>query len=373
MFKSLIVNASILISMLFITDIVVMNREKLTLNNRYFLGLMGGVLGMILMFFTVAIENTPIMLDFRHMALLIIIFSVGTLPSLITAAIIGVFRILYFGMSFAGAVALINIVLLFIGANIIRRIRMKSFSKWIVMNLFASLIHSVTFYLVLKRIHNYQFIILEYIFISLMLGVIVYFVLDYIKTTDALIYKLKEDAIKDFLTGLNNVRSFDISLNRIQVEAQAQKYNVSLITLDIDFFKNVNDNYGHLAGDAVLKQIANILQCMTRAKDIAARTGGEEFSIILPYCSHDAALLTAERIRKHVEHTSFILPEGIKIHLTVSLGVATFPQTENDFNKIIKQADECLYLSKKCGRNQVSSVFCNKGSEFMLFNNVTAN
>jgi len=121
---------------------------------------------------------------------------------------------------------------------------------------------------------------------------------------------------------------------------------------DIDFFKNVNDTYGHLAGDSVLKQLASVLKSRIRREDIMARYGGEEFAIILPEINVVNAMVFAEKVRKLIERTPFKL-EDTKIPITVSVGVAAIAsgiQTTADF---IRVSDEKLYQAKQEGRNRV--------------------
>jgi len=136
------------------------------------------------------------------------------------------------------------------------------------------------------------------------------------------------------------------------------KKPVSLIMLDIDHFKQFNDNYGHQAGDQVLKELAVILQkqCRCTSIDVCCRYGGEEFAIIMPELELHHAVTVAERLRTAVAETSFSIKDkkpGDTV--TVSIGVAGMSCSEDmSFEELIKKADEALYLSKRTGRNRVS-------------------
>lgn len=125
--------------------------------------------------------------------------------------------------------------------------------------------------------------------------------------------------------------------------------------VDIDFFKHINDTYGHVTGDAVLKKIAKTMQSSIRLYDNIGRYGGEEFIIVLPNCDKADAIQQAERIRRIISETS-ILSSSQEIFITISLGVATYTGDPSlSMLKLIDQADQALYQAKKCGRNQVQS------------------
>jgi len=162
--------------------------------------------------------------------------------------------------------------------------------------------------------------------------------------------RLYYSAVTDGLTGLYIRRYFQLTLEQEFQRARRYDRKFSLLMIDIDHFKSINDTYGHQTGDAVLKEVAKILKYQTREVDIVARYGGEEMSIILPETDLEGALLTAEKIRSTVERYQF--PDGLKV--TISIGAATcdkdFPQ---DKETLIKLADEALYKAKEGGRNRV--------------------
>lgn len=163
-------------------------------------------------------------------------------------------------------------------------------------------------------------------------------------------YKL---ATTDGLTGLYNHRYFQEQL-RMQIET-SKRYNgnFSLIIIDIDFFKNFNDKFGHQSGDAVLRQVAQTLKQNVRATDIVCRYGGEEMSIILPNTGKDVAHSTALKICERVAERKFKLAGDKEASVTISLGVSTFPSDGEDASSIIEIADKRLYEAKHNGRNQV--------------------
>ncbi len=156
----------------------------------------------------------------------------------------------------------------------------------------------------------------------------------------------------DGLTQIYNKRYFLETLEREISRAHRYHRDLSLIMFEIDFFKNVNDTYGHLAGDSVLKQLAQVLRGRIRREDIMARYGGEEFAIILPEIGVANAIVFAEKVRKIIERTQFKF-EDQKIPVTVSVGVAQVGPAVQTTLEFIKAADDKLYLAKQEGRNRV--------------------
>ena len=160
-------------------------------------------------------------------------------------------------------------------------------------------------------------------------------------------------ATTDLLTKLaNRVRFKDFFAEAIAA-ARQDKLSVSVLLMDIDFFKKVNDTYGHVAGDAILVQVANILRASTRETDLAFRFGGEEFLIVCPNTSRKDAARLGDRIRKAMEKTPFEIPDGRVLKVTMSVGVATFPGDTQREDQLTDMADQALYGAKTAGRNRV--------------------
>lgn len=160
---------------------------------------------------------------------------------------------------------------------------------------------------------------------------------------------VQKQALTDGLTGCFNRRSFEMQLERDMSLAMRMRQPVSLVLLDLDHFKRINDTFGHAAGDLVLRTLAGVLREELRDTDTAARYGGEEFALILPQADFEGAVVVAERLRKHIEGLE--LPSVGQV--TASFGVATFPQHAASREKLIEIADQALYAAKKEGRNRV--------------------
>jgi diguanylate cyclase (GGDEF)-like protein len=164
-----------------------------------------------------------------------------------------------------------------------------------------------------------------------------------------LLERVQQMAVTDGLTQLANRRSFDRALERELHRAERTEGRLSIVMLDIDHFKALNDNFGHVVGDTVLRQVAAALRECGREYDTIARYGGEEFAAVLPGCSSALALKVAERLRRAVEETPTDVP------VTASAGVATYPYDGSDVSSLLEAADQALYGSKNAGRNQVRS------------------
>jgi diguanylate cyclase (GGDEF)-like protein len=158
----------------------------------------------------------------------------------------------------------------------------------------------------------------------------------------------------DGLTGLNNHRTFHEQLDIELKRARRFGNHLSLLLIDIDFFKKFNDTHGHQGGDTALKELAVILRKNLREIDSAGRYGGEEFTIILPETGLDGALKTAERIKKEIGVHPIVI-NGKETFLTVSIGVSVFPDDAMGKEGLIKAADDALYTAKRLGRNRVVS------------------
>lgn len=164
--------------------------------------------------------------------------------------------------------------------------------------------------------------------------------------------ELEKIAITDSLTEVNTRRH---SLERLAEElnrSQARKIKLSFLMIDVDHFKKYNDQYGHLTGDQILREIGNIIKDNIREIDIAGRYGGEEFCVILPDTDLNGAQLAAERIR-HAAEEAIIKVYDEEVKITLSLGISTYPDHARNVDELIDKADWALYRAKKMGRNKV--------------------
>jgi len=165
--------------------------------------------------------------------------------------------------------------------------------------------------------------------------------------------QLRTEAEVDALTGLPNRRSFAKAAAQAVGHAQRRHSPLSLLALDLDYFKRVNDTYGHAAGDCVLAAVARVLEGALREHDLAARVGGEEFAVILPNTTTEQAQIVAERNRTAIWNTPIVVEGGQTISQTVSIGIASYREVEDDLAGAQERADVALYAAKRAGRNCV--------------------
>lgn len=161
---------------------------------------------------------------------------------------------------------------------------------------------------------------------------------------------VREQAVTDALTGLYNRRYFEEATEKELQRAKRQRQPFSIIGIDLDFLKKINDTYGHNFGDLAIKTIANVLKSNARSVDVPARIGGEEFNVLLPGISSDGAMAAAERIRKAIEEAEI---DTIG-HITGSLGVASYPEHSENLDELLELTDHAMYSSKRNGRNLVT-------------------
>ncbi|MCD6363404.1 MAG: diguanylate cyclase [Synergistetes bacterium] len=167
---------------------------------------------------------------------------------------------------------------------------------------------------------------------------------------------LQKLSSRDHLTGAFNRRTLDTDLAEKLEEARVREEHISIIMLDIDHFKRINDTYGHQVGDYILKSLVRLIHSKLRSEDTIYRYGGEEFVIILPGASKKNAIKVAERLRKEIESFPFTYRKEeppLRINITCSFGVATFPEDGATPEELLKRADKALYRAKEGGRNRV--------------------
>lgn len=161
---------------------------------------------------------------------------------------------------------------------------------------------------------------------------------------------VRDQAVTDALTGLYNRRYFEEALEKEVQRAKRQQQPFSIIGIDLDFLKKINDTHGHFYGDLAIKTIADVLKANARSVDVPARIGGEEFDVLLPGISSDGAMIAAERIRSAIEKTEI---DTIG-HITGSLGVATYFEHTDNVEELLELTDQAMYTSKREGRNRVT-------------------
>jgi len=210
------------------------------------------------------------------------------------------------------------------------------------------------------RRHTYIILALGFITVSLLLGVLYFFTFHLMKRLTKAMKTIEEMAIIDELTQLYNRRYFFERLKDEMDRTKRYNHSICCIMIDIDYFKKINDSYGHPTGDMVLRKAAELLKIHSRTTDIAARYGGEEFIKIMPETDILGALQSAEKLRKSFEKKPWQSLAGDSFSLTISLGASYLDakdiSSEKSMDELLSQADKALYKAKMSGRNRVEAL-----------------
>ncbi|MCA0970891.1 diguanylate cyclase [Halobacillus litoralis] len=351
--KELISNVAILITSLFLYTQLTRSSPLLSsssLQKKVTAGILAGVLSNILMQYSMQFGESIV--DLRHIPLILVAYYGGSIPALITMGLIGLGRFLI-GVNTSSMLALLMIVFITVATLLSRRVNVRRSLKVFIALTASNVIFTIIICYLISASDLLWVLIPSYWGMSYIAGFTSFYVVEYVRESQRVLEKYKSEAVTDALTGLNNVRKFDMVFNDVSRQAQEKKENLSLLFIDIDHFKRVNDTYGHKEGDRVLIELGNILKNTVRSFDVVSRNGGEEFTVILLDCPTDRGRQISERIRKNVEQHLFLLTTGEIINITVSIGLACFNETTKSPPMLLKDADDALYEAKKTGRNKV--------------------
>lgn len=355
MFRDLVINSGMLIAFISICYQLFSNtgfNPLLPTRLKVKAGMIFGCMGVILIEFSVKITNHLVM-DLRILPIFIASLYGGFIPGLLASFIISAFRLFRFGFSIQSLIASISMFIIpFLICPFFKKQR-KLWKNWIYGLSVSEIIVDLNYAVFITDLRYKLLIILVFSSVSSLIAFLLYYYIGYLEAFTSAFKRYKQESKRDFLTGLNNVRQFDVVYNSFIEKAKNVDCQFALLFLDIDFFKRVNDTYGHKEGDLVLKTLGTLLVQNCRETDVVSRNGGEEFSVLLPDCATGLALEIAERVRRKVENTPFILSDGVKINITISIGIASYPGKISDINLLKEKADEALYTAKQTGRNKV--------------------
>lgn len=355
MITEIFINSCILITFISIYQNFVMKKDVnpyTSIPLKILTGICAGLLGILLMLFS--IQVTPsVITDFRALPILLSAFYGGGTSAFIASLIMGAFRILHFGVSNTSVIAVIVILLMGAGFSIISLIKSERKTKWIYSIIYSLILNSIAMIILIKDSKLLFKVFIVYSISTILMSYFIFKFTEYLTESVKSYRKLKSEATIDFLTGLNNVRQFDNMFNIVSQQAIRNGEDLSLLFLDIDYFKKINDTFGHSCGDIILMDLAVILRNTCRVYDIISRNGGEEFSVLLLNCPATCALEIAERIRKNVECNKFHISDKVDINITISIGISTYPNITNNIDSLLEHADTALYEAKRTGRNRV--------------------
>ena len=357
MIKDLFINAVIIIAFLSMEHQIFFHTKLVKGSSTYkpLLGFFGGLLGIVLMLFSLKLTPTVI-LDFRNIPLIISTLYGGLIPGIITGIIIAGFRIIYFGINPSSMTAAAILVLALAGFYLISKTSLSNWRKWAYCVGFYLAIGSMAFSGLIQDLKLLIDVLFGFCIGTTAIAVFVALYFEYLQRSYLNFIQVKKESRRDHLTGLYNARQFHRLYKFLVDYIQGHKSEISLLLIDIDFFKHVNDTYGHAEGDLVLKEFAKILKCACRNNDFIFRIGGDEFSVLLSNCTTTGALDVAERIRSSVENHPFVLTSSELIKLTISIGIASDSGVGSP-EMFFKQADDALYEAKR-SRNRVVYSTC---------------
>lgn len=362
MVNDLFINILLIIAFTFAIGHVLKDISEKKINTFYgkiSLGVGGGLLGILFIVFSIHVEEITTLMDLRVFSIMITSYLGGIIPSIVSGIIIGLYSTVHYGINISSSISILNILLYIICFRIIDKKTKVELNRWFLKNLISLIIIILTSYYRLRNIENIQIILFLVSFA--IVGIVEYFLLEYVRKSNELYRRYKKDSTKDFLTGLYNRRHFDHIFNITLKRIAEINEKLSCLMIDIDYFKKVNDTYGHSAGDMVLKELALILKKNCRVFDVVARIGGEEFCVLLFDCHKYQAFEIALRINKLVQAHKFPIGENKFIKIKVSIGVAAYPDATFKLDHIKEEADRALYNAKSNGRNKV---YCNDNCIF---------
>ncbi|WP_051667441.1 GGDEF domain-containing protein [Exiguobacterium oxidotolerans] len=346
MFINLLTNACIAFTGLYlISKIINYSTQKIVLK-QFVIGGLSGLLGIFLIHKGFTYAET-VRIDFRYLSLILLGFYQLKSPLIISAIIISLYRFTY-GFNFQSVIACCAIFLIVFGFLLlykIEKINGKSFLQEVALNTWAVVIAILAIFINSEFSVDALSVMGMVFIISLFIGILITLLNLDIHIMNSRINEYKTSSETDHLTGLANKRSWEIEIHKIALIDKP----CNVLLLDIDHFKKINDTYGHVKGDEILRQFSVLLLNETRELDVKARIGGEEFGILIADLSSSEAYGVAERIREIISKNSFKLTDGTKIQISTSIGIAN--GRSKDILQLIDQADQCLYTAKSRGRN----------------------
>jgi diguanylate cyclase len=360
MFKDFIANASLLITSFFIMGQIFNSkplRHTSPFSTKLYWGLAYGVLGNILMLYSIKLSVTTIA-DLRHLAIVLAAAFGGYIPAITASVLIALGRIVFFDITSAAIYASIGMLVIGLTAGWISKLHFNPTVKAFTMNLVGLLVVTIVLVINVNDPVVLKNILITHYIISLTGGFIAYHFSVYIAKSNEAIRELSHLSYRDGLTGIYNRRFFDDSIEKEWSKCLGNPSPLTLLMFDLDYFKNYNDTYGHLAGDYCLQTITREINNLIPPESgyTFCRYGGEEFAIILPSTRQEEGEKFAGTLNKTVQllripHSSSKTADIV----TLSIGIASMtPYSAGKPQELIQKADSALYHSKSNGRNTIS-------------------
>lgn len=316
-------------------------------------GTASGLLGVVLLLYSIPLSDDAF-IDLRMVPVALMALFGGWVPAVISGTIIIAGRLLI-DFSTASVASFFLIVAGVVSFSLIhtfvRRVRRQA--AWMVA--VTSIYISILLFFILP-FQDWLFASVAYLIASTAGMSIAVYMFIHLTKVNQMFNRYYYQAYRDHLTNLYNQRAYQEMFQLAKTEYSETRRPLSLLMLEIDYFKQINDTYGHPDGDAILKQFSEVLLASIRPSDDAFRIGGEEFAVLLHDCEAGHAETIAERIRTDINRTAFIIqqPPGF-LSVTVSIGAATYPAPGQDISVLHIAADDALYQAKHLGRNRICS------------------
>lgn len=350
---STIANISILSTMSYVFVKLIPKKKiyLLDINQKLWMIALACLTSFLLMLFSVALPENVI-LDFRYVILILLVYYFGYSVATPTAFLMSALRLLW-GINPASTRTAFMYILLGLVLPYVCKKLAKHFNKYGVLLMLNAVCVSaimINLYLLYADILFSATICLILLILSSSIVIVVTaFIEDLIKNRSLYLDEQKRAKI-DYLTGLYNMRAFNKKWQIIPADDSIR--TTAFMMLDIDYFKWINDNYGHANGNFILRQLATILKVGAPDSELVYRVGGEEFCLIVNNMPYSEQKKVAEKIRLSVANNEFLLENGKVIYITVSIGLGASSQ-EKDMKNLFRLADHCLYMAKDQGRNKV--------------------
>ena len=308
-----------------------------------------------LMHFSIPVEQN-LSLDFGLIPIIIASVYVGVMPAVFATITVMIVKISMHGFSAQLGYTFFSMIIAAIFCDAVSRLKIGFIRKSTLIFIGVTASANITTLVLIRRMDVTVSTVLYFAIITLLLYISIYKGINHICASNNDLIKLKEEANRDFLTGLYNSRFYNSALEDFSLLLREKKEIFSLIYVDIDNFKEINDKYGHAIGDYVIREISSVLSKGCRKLDIVSRIGGDEFTALLPNCPEEKASEVAERIRKKINTHRFIVNKGQVITVTASIGVKSCTNSQKSIDEIKEEVDKALYRAKRCGRNTVCTV-----------------
>lgn len=344
--SGLFINAAILISSIALgfMSLEIFLKEPSVRAKKIFLGIAAGAVGCLLMLYSVRV-NTEQIIDLRIIPVILVGLYYSNTSSIIAVLIINTFRLIWFDITSASIIAIAAVSIITVFLCYVSRLNISYLKKWTYL-LLANILVSMGGFGFFMNGPEFWDIIIPFFIGTVTIGTLTYHMMNYLIMFQKGYNQVIKDSSRDYLTGLYNSRQFYFMFAQVANRAEINNKPVSMLFLDIDNFKEINDQYGHIEGDSVLRKVSTILLQTINDAGIVARLGGDEFVVLFENHNHEKTLEVSEMIKNEVRDVVFTSEKDKQYTVHVTIGAASYPETVENMDDLIRIADEDLYKNK---------------------------